>query len=342
MTQTDPPTTAEHSSDDGQTLIEETFSAYIDGELEEAEREAFEAQLAEDAELRSEFEEFRETIHALRSIHAVAVEEPPQLDPDAFARKLEGTIRNRSRGRFFHDDFFYRARIPYEVFAVIMLAVIAALLYTMRPLSPDHDPDLAPPPTDAMGGSPEHRRDNPTPDSSEQPKPDKATTDGSQPLPPDDSTPDHDTPKGPTPDTTPPPSGNEDTTQDNNTDNTVGTTARTTNATVKTMRTEMMVYTISLRDPNPTQRAKALTRQIRATSRQFTVSQASLKGGGRKLTVRMDKRQLKSFLQTFAKLGQTRAVRTYIESKDATPQATVSFRIESLGARRPYTPPKIP
>ena len=173
MTQTDPPRpdTAEALDDPqeetplrddaDQALIEETFSAYIDGELGDAERERFEAEIAEDEALRAEFEEFRETILALRSLHAVPDAEPPQLDPDAFTRKLEGTIRNRSRGRFFHDDFFYRTRVPYEVFAVIMLGVIAAMLYILSPAAPDHDPSKATPARDAMGGTPEERRGDP-------------------------------------------------------------------------------------------------------------------------------------------------------------------------------------
>lgn len=142
------------SGDDGDDSwgpLQERFSAYIDGELEPEERAAFEAELEADAGLKAEFEAFRDTVSALSSLRVA--HPAPELDPDAFVRRVEGTIRSRSRGRFFVDDIFYRTRLPYELFAVIMLALIASVMYLATPDAPEIRDNS--PAADAMGGDPE-------------------------------------------------------------------------------------------------------------------------------------------------------------------------------------------
>ena len=74
-------------------------------------------------------------------MNAVANLGGPVQAPESFVAEVESRIRVRSHGRFFNDDFFYRSRVPYEVFAGLMLAMIAALLWFGE--SHQRDTDLA-------------------------------------------------------------------------------------------------------------------------------------------------------------------------------------------------------
>lgn len=96
-----------------------TFIAYLEGDLDEREREEFRAELDEDPELEREFDEFRAVVDGVRGL-------PFQFAPDDFVDNVTNRIRSRSRGRFFDESFLYSTRTPYEAIAVVMIAVMAA------------------------------------------------------------------------------------------------------------------------------------------------------------------------------------------------------------------------
>ena len=137
----------------------ERFSAYVDGELSDEDKKGLEAELEADPLLKEDFEAFKETLSVVSSFAHADVEAP-----ESFVDGVESRIRIRSRGRFFNDDFFYRSRVPYEVFAILMLGIMAALLYfgeahyadsdlaaagsqqgKQEPLAKSEDPTLASP-----------------------------------------------------------------------------------------------------------------------------------------------------------------------------------------------------
>jgi anti-sigma factor RsiW len=98
------------------------FGDAIDGTLGEADRQAFEAALAADAELREEYESYRAIVGGLSGAapRVVGADAPPGETTDASAPdaappnaivapslvpKVQDRIRKRSKGRFFRDRF---------------------------------------------------------------------------------------------------------------------------------------------------------------------------------------------------------------------------------------------
>lgn len=95
------------------------FIAFLEGDLPEDRREAFEVELERDAQLRRDFESFAEIMGGVQSL-------PFEFAPPDFVDKVQGRIRRRSKGRFFAENFLYSTRMPYEAIAVVMIAVMAA------------------------------------------------------------------------------------------------------------------------------------------------------------------------------------------------------------------------
>jgi anti-sigma factor RsiW len=111
---------------DPQAARDAQISAYLDDELDPDARAAFERDLAADPTLAAEVEELR---GALGALHALRASPRP---PDDFLRAVEGKINRRSRGRFF-DQPEARMRVPYEVFAALMLVILAAAWLYAQP-----------------------------------------------------------------------------------------------------------------------------------------------------------------------------------------------------------------
>jgi anti-sigma factor RsiW len=82
----------------------ERFSEAFEGELDGADREAFDAALATDAELRAEYEDFVETIGLMGRMAEADAESAPDL-----VAGVQERIRRRSRGRYYRDRFAQRA-----------------------------------------------------------------------------------------------------------------------------------------------------------------------------------------------------------------------------------------
>ncbi len=125
-----------HDFDEAAFDRQERLTAYLDDELTPDERAALEEELDRDADLRAELESLRATASALRNLGA------PQA-PEAFVREVETRIRVRSRGRFFDEDPLYRSRLPYELFAAVLLVMLGALLYYGDPTQRDTDLAMA-------------------------------------------------------------------------------------------------------------------------------------------------------------------------------------------------------
>ncbi len=118
----------------------ELFSDAYDGALAPEQKEAFEAALAADAELRAEYEALCELLDAARDLagdpelsgeaEALRVWEADDDDlevPDLL-RGVQAKIRERSGGRFYRDRFAERQRglgwMPL-ILALVLLLVLA-------------------------------------------------------------------------------------------------------------------------------------------------------------------------------------------------------------------------
>ncbi len=113
----------------------ENFSAAFDGELGE-QRAAFDAILAEDTELRAEYEEFAQL---LRETPSLALDEDlPEVGgaptPDLLAG-VQKKLRARSGGRFYRDRFSERSTrglsVPMLV-AGVMLVLLVVLFVALN------------------------------------------------------------------------------------------------------------------------------------------------------------------------------------------------------------------
>jgi len=94
------------------------FNAYLEGDLDGGEREDFARRLETDAEFRKSWEQFENIMGGIRRL-------PMEFAPDDFVNRVQGRIRSRSNGRFFADNMLFRATMPYEVVAVVMMIVMA-------------------------------------------------------------------------------------------------------------------------------------------------------------------------------------------------------------------------
>jgi anti-sigma factor RsiW len=102
------------------------FSDYLDGELAAAERAQVDAHLADCIPCRSELEDMKRTLAALRG---AKVEAPPEVSPE-FMDELRSQIRTRSKGRFFGDKKrSYRVEI-----ASLVTLLVATTLYVILSL----------------------------------------------------------------------------------------------------------------------------------------------------------------------------------------------------------------
>ena len=103
--------------------IVEQFSAYYDGELDAAGEAAFESHLDACEGCSEEFESF---CHSLELVHGLAALRAPDTLLHDVTKRLQ---RQGYGGQHLAADVVARAsfRIPYEVFAVVMLSVMAAL-----------------------------------------------------------------------------------------------------------------------------------------------------------------------------------------------------------------------
>jgi hypothetical protein len=107
-------------------LAEERFRAYLDEELSSTEREAFEAELEGDADMKREFELYRSTVELLHRVGPIQA--PDSLLPN---------IQKRLAGRHMREDYGPTIRFPYEVLIfVVLLGCVFYLYATQLPGGP--------------------------------------------------------------------------------------------------------------------------------------------------------------------------------------------------------------
>ncbi len=113
------------SPDEARDLFSEAF----EGDLEPARKEAFDAALAQDGELRHEYDEFVETFRMVSALGADEDEVPDLL------HGVQERIRKRSRGRYYRDRFSERAGLGWVLPLLLAMAsvlVLASAWYALQ------------------------------------------------------------------------------------------------------------------------------------------------------------------------------------------------------------------
>ena len=111
----------------------ELFSSYWDRELAPEETARLEEHLGSCVVCRREYQEFQQMLGGLGALEK-------QVAPEGFAEGVVKRVRKRSRGRFFGplDPASLRRvdRVPYELFSVLMLAILVAIYVVMQVAQP--------------------------------------------------------------------------------------------------------------------------------------------------------------------------------------------------------------
>ena len=97
----------------------ESFSAYLDGELDPQVRQRVDDHLAGCLQCRVNLERFQRTVGGLSQLRRQA--------PGSFLAGIQDQINRRSRGRFFSKKSSLFGRIPFEWISLAM--IIAMLVY---------------------------------------------------------------------------------------------------------------------------------------------------------------------------------------------------------------------
>lgn len=130
----------------------ELFSEYLDGELDAAQKRELESHLQGCDDCRQELESLRVMMSTLAGL---APAEPPK----DFARKVQHTIRRRSKGRFFSAEGLLR-RIPFEWISFVIILLMLVMYYMVvqsAQVKPAPDPDQGVTPRRAPTSQPASR-----------------------------------------------------------------------------------------------------------------------------------------------------------------------------------------
>lgn len=107
----------------------ELFSSYWDHDLSPEESARLEEHFSSCLVCRREYEAFQKMLGGLGAMEK-------QIAPEGFADGVIHRLRKRSRGRFFGalDPANLKRvdRIPYELFSVLMLAILVAIYVAMQ------------------------------------------------------------------------------------------------------------------------------------------------------------------------------------------------------------------
>jgi anti-sigma factor RsiW len=104
--------------------FEVQLSDYLDGSIGAKERQALDEHLVGCTSCQAAIAELRETMSALSGLTRMAA-------PENFERDVADAIRRRSRGRFFGRRAL-GDRVPFEVLALVALALGVALYFFLR------------------------------------------------------------------------------------------------------------------------------------------------------------------------------------------------------------------
>ncbi len=100
------------------------FSDAIEGTLDAERQRALDALLAEDDELREEYQAFRSVIESTAAFGGRTADEDP---PPNLLRGVQSRLRQRSKGRFYRDRFSEGAG-PRGTFPMVLALVVAVLI----------------------------------------------------------------------------------------------------------------------------------------------------------------------------------------------------------------------
>jgi anti-sigma factor RsiW len=106
----------------------ELLTDYLDQTLDPVTHGQLEQHLATCLSCRREYIAFENALRAVGSLHRMTA-------PEDFVERVQKTIRKRSRGRFFAGRASLLNRVPYELFSLLLLAVLLAL-YLIVQLTP--------------------------------------------------------------------------------------------------------------------------------------------------------------------------------------------------------------
>lgn len=115
--------------------IRDLFSAALENELSPGDKEAFDAALAESAELKDEYEAFRTLFRGTAAIAETTDAETDAKEP-ALLPRVQERIHKRSKGRFFKDRFSRdagRSNATWLLLILISLVLLFAIV-TLRNL----------------------------------------------------------------------------------------------------------------------------------------------------------------------------------------------------------------
>lgn len=131
------------------------LSEYLEGELQDADREALEQRLAEDPVLRADLEALRRTLAALGAL-------PEESPPPDFLSKVKQKLK-RQRKSPLDVNFGIDRKIPFEAVSMVLIGILLALYLVLVALPRDQaalEPDiprLAPRDAGVDGGEPPRR-----------------------------------------------------------------------------------------------------------------------------------------------------------------------------------------
>jgi len=97
----------------------ELFSAYWEEDLPTEQLSALEEHLRSCVVCRKEYQDFEKSLEATSGLHRLPA-------PPNFVESVKQQVRKRSRGRFFSPKKMSE-RIPYELFSLLMLGIVAAI-----------------------------------------------------------------------------------------------------------------------------------------------------------------------------------------------------------------------
>lgn len=114
----------------------ELFSAAFDEQLTPEQRKAFDSLLAGDAELKTEYEQFKSM---LGDAHRLSLDDDLGAPPPDLLGKVQTKLRKRSRGRYYRDRYSEKtglgAMLPI-IIGLVMLIILATVYVTMQYVQP--------------------------------------------------------------------------------------------------------------------------------------------------------------------------------------------------------------
>lgn len=115
--------------------IRDLFSAALEGELAEAEKTEFEAALAENAELKDEYESFRALFRGTAAIAFTTEAETDEKEPQLL-RGVQERLHKRSKGRFYRDRFSRNAggRSATWLLLILIVLMVAIVIVSLQNL----------------------------------------------------------------------------------------------------------------------------------------------------------------------------------------------------------------